>query len=271
MLAALAFSAQAFYAQAVATMDRVPQPAFVSYNLLGQSDNIHVGLETIGNNVWLLFKPGSSPTDWRVQHRTLDYASEVVDESAGGKRYISARPVFDPTWFGAFRALRDGMLGYQNADPSRDALTIVEPTAEPDASLHTIAAVSVIGPAIYAVEDRGLATCPNGDPGRALHLVPRERDPRKQLSDVIVDLNSMRFCMIRFGWSEAGFFTAFVEQHYADVDGYWVVTDGLIDGTPRVLGIKTNHFIWNYSLDDMTFPQQLPPETFDVTAPTSGR
>jgi hypothetical protein len=31
-----------------------------------------------------------------------------------------------------------------------------------------------------------------------------------------------------------------------------------------VLGIKTNHFIWNYSLDDMTFPQQLPPETFST-------
>lgn len=262
MLAALAISAQAFYAAAVATMDRVPQPPFVSYELQARSDNVHIALQTIGNNVWLQFQSGSAPTDWRVQHRTLDYESEVVDEGANGKRYISARPLFDPTWFGAFRALRDGMLGYQNADAQRDALTIAEPTAQPDASLHTIAAVSVIGPAIYAVEDRGTAACPNGDPGRALHLVPHEHDPRKQLSDVIVDLNSMRFCMIRFGWSGAGFFTGFVEQHYADVNGYWVVSDGLLDGTLRVLGIKTHHFIWNYRLSGMSFPQQLPPETF---------
>jgi hypothetical protein len=262
ILAELAFSAQAFYAQAVATMDRVQQPAFVSYTLLGQSDNIHVGLETVSNKVWLLFQGGSAPTDWRVQHRTLDYESEVVDESAAGKRYISARPFFDPTWFGAFRALRDGMLGFQNPDASRDALTIAEPTVPQDGSLHTIAAVSVIGPAIYAVQDRGTAACPNGDPGRALHLVARDHDPRKQLSDVIVDSNSMRFCMIRFGWSEAGFITGFIEQHYADVGGYWVVSDGLIDDTLRVFGIKTHHFIWNYRLNDMTFPPQLPPETF---------
>jgi CubicO group peptidase (beta-lactamase class C family) len=255
-------SAQAFYAAAVATMDRVQQPAFVSYDLRAQSDDIHIGLMVVSNKVWLRFEPGSAPTDWSVKHRTQDYESEVIDESANDTRYVSPRPFFDPTWFGAFRALRDGMLGFQQANPSRDALTITEPTPPPDTTLHTIAAVSVIGPAIYAVQDRGLATCPNGDPGHALHLIPRQRDPRKQLSDVTVDLHSMRFCMIRFGWSEAGFFTGFVEQHYAKVAGYWVVTDGSIDGTFRVLGIKTHHFTWNYRLNDMTFPQQLPLDTF---------
>jgi CubicO group peptidase (beta-lactamase class C family) len=256
-------SAQAFYAAAVATMDRVRQPAFVAYDLHAQSDNIHVGLQVLSKNVWLLFQSGSAPTDWNVKHRTQDYVSEVVDKNAGDRRYVSARPLFDPTWFGAFRALRDGMLGFQNPDPSRDALTIAEPTAQPETSLHTIAAVSVIGPGIYAVEDRGLATCPNGDPGHAFHLVPRRRDPRKQLSDVTVDLKSMRFCMIRFGWN-ALWFTGFVEQHYADLDGYWVVTDGLLDGTLRVLGIKTHHFIWNYHLNNMTFPEELSPQTFTI-------
>lgn len=253
-------SAQAFYSSAIAAMDRLNQPPFVRYALHGQSDNIHVTLLDAGHNIWLSFQGGSAPTDWRVTHRTQDYASEVLP--AYGVRYVSARPFFDPTWFGAFRALRDGMIGYQNAAAPRDALSIAQATASPDAELHTIASVSVIGPGIYSVEDRGATTCPNGDPGRALHLVPRRRDPRRQLSDVIVDPRSMRFCMIRFGWSESGFFTGFMEQHYADIDGYWVVTDGLLDGTLRIFGIKTHHFIWNYQLSDMTFPQSLPDVTF---------
>ena len=132
-------------------MDRVLQPPYVTYELQGQSNNnVHVGLQTVGGKVWLQFKGSSGPTDWSVKHRTQDYESEVVDASDYGARYVSARPFFDPTWFGAFRALRDGMVGYQNPDPQRDALTIAEPTPPPNDSLHTIAAVSVIGPSIYA-------------------------------------------------------------------------------------------------------------------------
>ena len=254
-------SAQAFYATAVATMDRVMQPPYVSYELQAQNDKMHVGLTAYRGNVWLQFQGGPAPTDWRVKHRTQDYQSEVVDEGGGGTRYVSARPFFDPTWFGAFRALRDGMLGFQNPDPQRDALTIAEPTPQADSSLHTIAAVSVIGPSVYAVQDRGAGTCPNGDPGHALHLVPRRHDPREQLNDVTVDLKSMRFCMIRFRWN-APLFTGLVEQHYADVNRYWIVTDGSLDGTSRIFGIKTNHFVWNYRLNNMAFPRQLPPDTF---------
>ena len=254
-------SAQAFYAKAVATMDRVLQPPYITYELQAQSDSVHVGLQTIGGKVWLQFKGGSAPTDWNVKHRTQDYESEILDVSDRGARYVSARPFFDPTWFGAFRALRDGMLGYQNPDAQRDALTIAEPTAPPDGSLHTIAAVSVIGPSIYAVQDRGAATCPNGDPGHALHLVPRRHDPRDQLSDVTVDLNSMRFCTIRFRWNTL-LSTLLVEQHYADVNGYWVVTDGSLDGSSHLLGMKINHFVWDYRMNNMTFPRDLPPDTF---------
>lgn len=255
-------SAQAFYATAVATMDRVLQPPYVTYELQGQSNNnVHVGLQTVGGKVWLQFKGSSGPTDWSVKHRTQDYESEVVDASDYGARYVSARPFFDPTWFGAFRALRDGMVGYQNPDPQRDALTIAEPTPPPNDSLHTIAAVSVIGPSIYAVQDRGAATCPNGDPGHALHLVARRRDPRDQLSDVTVDLKSMRFCTIRFRWNTL-LSTLLVEQHYADVSGYWIVTDGSLEGSSHLLGLKIGHFIWNYRLNNMTFPRELAPETF---------
>jgi hypothetical protein len=255
-------SAQAFYAAAIAAMDRVAQPPYVSYTLEGESGNVHIGLQAQNHQVWLLFQHGGGTTTWHIQHRTEDYESQVIDGD-GGKRYVSQRAFFDPTWFGAYRALRDGMLGFQNATPPRSSLSITalaSPT--PAAAVKTIATISVIGPNIYTVEDRGPATCANGDPGHALHLTPRRRDARHQLSDVVVDLNSMRFCTIRFKWSEEVWFNGIVEQHYADVGGYWVINGGVLDGTLRVLGVTTGHFVWTYRLTDTVYPQQIPDAAF---------
>ncbi|HET7815793.1 MAG TPA: serine hydrolase domain-containing protein, partial [Candidatus Baltobacteraceae bacterium] len=254
-------SLEAFYAAAVAQMDRIVQPKLVTYDLHGASDNIHIGLTTSGHKVWLSFNHGSAPADWHVRHRTQDFQSEVrVGDTS--ERYVSERPLFDPTWFGSFRALREGMLGYQNDDPARSALAISDPKHGTNAGLPTIASVTTIGPAIYAVQDKGAAECPNGDPGRALHLIPRRRDPRRQLSDAIVDLQSMRFCSIRYGFSGELWFTGFIEQHYANVRGYWIETGGFLDGTLRILGIKTHHFVWQYRLDDLAFPQEIPSSAF---------
>lgn len=259
-------SAQAFYAAAVRAMDDVPQPAFVTYRLEGESDNIHIGLQTARHQVWLRFASGLASTVWNVKHRTPDYESEIMDGD-GDHRYVSQRSIFDPTWFGAFRALRDGMLGYQDVETGRNSLTIAQPTPAPDPSLKTIDVVSVIGPGTYAVQDRGPAACSNGDPGHALHLVSRRRDPRHQLTDVVVDLHSMRFCSIRYEWSSALWFNGTIEQDYANVHGYWMVTGGLLDGTLRILGIPTRHFVWHYRLLDMAFPKDLPAAAF-VADPT---
>jgi hypothetical protein len=252
--------AQALYSAAVTAMDRVLQPAFVSYTIEGQSDGVHVGLDTIRHQLWLDFQAGMGSNTWVVKHRTQDYESEVSD-GATGQRYVSERPFFDPTWFGAYRALRDGLLGYQNAAAPRQSLTIAAPAPTSDPQLRTIAAVSVMGPGIYAVADRGPAVCANGDAGHALHLTPRRRDPRRQLTDVVVDLKSMRFCTLRFTWSTLSL-TSTVEQHYANAGGYWIVNDGSIDGTFRTLGIATHHFIWTYRLTGVSFPQDIPASTF---------
>lgn len=249
------------YSEAIGVMDQLNQPAFVSYRLQGESDNEHIGLQTIRGNVWLLFNSGLAPTIWEVKHRTLDYASEVI-EADSGKRYASERPIFDPTWFGAYRALKSGMLGYQNAAAPRSSLSIAQTASAPASDLKTIGTVTVIGPGIYEIRDRGAATCENGDPGWALHLVSRRRDPRHQLTDVVVDLSSMRFCSIRYNWNEALWFRGIIEQHYADVEGYWVVTGGYLDGTERAFGISTHHFTWRYKLTDLAFPADLPDSTF---------
>lgn len=252
-------SAKALYASAIRTMDTVRQPPFVTYALEGEGSGIHLGLQTAGHQVWLLFAHGSGTTTWSVKHRTQDYKSEVI---AGSTRYVSQRSFFDPTWFGAFRALRDGMLGFQDVEPPRASLTVADATPTPNPSLLTIASVNVIGPGIYKVQDHGSATCLNGDPGHALHLIAWRRSAQRQLTDVVVDLRSKRFCSIRYQWNEALWFNGIVEQNYAEVGGYWVVTSGSIDGKLSILGIPTHRFDWQYRLTDITFPDQISGSAF---------
>ncbi len=208
--------------------------------------------------MWLDVQAGSSPAIWQMRHRTDDYQSEIVNQ-IDGRRLVSQRSFFDPTWYGAYRALRDGMFDYQNAA----APIVAHPTPEPlPTTLKTIAVTSVMGPGIYAVYDRGATTCANGDPGHALHLVSRNHDPRHQLSDVVVDTTNMRFCSIRFDLADAFGFHGIMEEHYSDVGGYWVQTGGFLDGTLRAFGISMHHGVWHYTLDGLRFPSAIPEEAF---------
>jgi hypothetical protein len=255
-------SARAFYVQAIAAMSDVPQPPYVTYRMEGSAEGLQVGLTTISGQVWLNIRAGSTSDRWTLRHRTYDYQSEIVSLS-DGRRYVSQRSFFDPTWYGAYRALRLGMLYSQ--DPAEPRPSPGAATPAPDPTLKTIGAIKVMGPAIYDIDDRGATVCPNGDPGRAMHLTSRTRDPQHQLSDVIVELRSMRFCTMRFGTAAALGFHGIVEQHYGDVGGYWMQTDGILDGTLRVFGVSTHHGVWRYRLLEMQFPSSLPPETFAAT------
>jgi hypothetical protein len=248
-----------FYQRAVKVMDGLPQPPYVTYRLAGTGDGFQIGLTVRDQKVWLLISPGSDPSSWTLRHRTYDYESEIVDQD-DRERYLSARSFFDPTWYGAYRALREGMLNAQDPAPPRPSPD--DPSPAPEAALRTIGGIAVMGPALYRISDRGAATCPDGEPGRALHLTSRKRDPLRQLTDVIVNAASLRLCMMRYGVAGAFGFHGIVEQHYADVGGYWMQTDGLLDGTLRAFGISTHHGIWRYRLLDMAFPASLPRDAF---------
>ena len=240
-------------------MRALPQPQYLTYTIEGDGDNLSIGLRVIRHLVWLEMMTGSAafPSEWAIRHRTDDYASEITDYD--GRRLVSTRAFFDPTWYGAFRALRDGMLMYQQTDAPVSAYATPTPGPSPD--LRTIAVVTVIGSAVYRVEDRGPAECSNGDPGHGLHLVSREPDPRHQLADVVVDVRNMHFCTMRFNVRESGF-SGSVEQHYGSVGGYWLQTDGVIETGIRALGFMVGHGVWRYRLTEMSFPRSIPAETF---------
>jgi hypothetical protein len=252
-------SPEAFYSSAVESMRALPQPQYATFTMEGEGDNLSIGLRIIRHLVWLemITGPAGFPSTWSIRHRTDDYSSEITDYD--GRRLVSTRAFFDPTWYGAFRALRDGMLMYQQTDAPVSSYATPAPGPSPD--LRTIAVVTVIGSNVYRVEDRGAATCANGDPGHALHLVSREPDPRHQLADVTVDLRNMHFCTMRFNVRESGF-SGSVEQHYGSVGGYWLQTDGVIETGIRTLGIMVGHGVWRYRLTQMTFPRSISAETF---------
>lgn len=241
-------------------MRELPQPQYLTYTMQGDSDGFSIDLLVIRHLVWLGIHAGTTPSTWQLRHRTNDYASEIVDEA--GTRYVTQRSFFDPTWYGAYRALRDGMLDYQDVEKPLSELATPAPNPAATPDLRTIAVVNVMGTSIYTVTDAGAATCSNGDPGHAVHLVARDRAPQHQLSDAVVDLRSMRFCMLRFSVRDAFGLSGFVEQHYADVGGYWLQTGGILEGSERVFGISTHHGAWRYRLENVTFQRTIPAAAF---------
>ncbi|MDP9017308.1 MAG: hypothetical protein M3N19_03170, partial [Candidatus Eremiobacteraeota bacterium] len=236
------------------------QPPYLTYTLEAQSLGLRVDFtHDQAHRIWLNIHSGSLDTTWQMRHQTDDFASEIIDEK--GKRYVSKRAFFDPTWFSAYHALRDGMLNYQ--PPERAISTLATPPPETASTLHSIGMVSVMGPTIYQIVDRGAALCPQGNPGHALHLISRDRLPNHQLSDVIVDDATKRFCMIRFGIADAFGFHGVVEQYYGESPGgYWLQTGGLMDGTMRAFGISMHHGKWLYRLTHLQFPSSIPDDAF---------
>jgi hypothetical protein len=253
---------ESFYSSAVESMRALRQPQYLTYTMEGQGIGLSIRLKVVHHLVWLELRASpyalqTGPVVWTLRHRTDDYASEIVEED--GRRLVSTRAFFDPTWYGAFRALRDGMLDFQQTDQPVSAYATPTPGPSPD--LRTIAIVEVIGTNIYSVEDAGSAYCENGDSGRALHLTARDGSPRHQLSDVVVDLRNLHFCTMRFnvaggGWRET------VEQHFSDVGGYWLQTDGSIEASVRQLGMLLGHGVWSYHLDATQFPASIDPWAF---------
>lgn len=261
-------SAHDLYLKAIAAMNDLPQPRYVSYRLVSTTSGLKAELS---DSCTPCLTPGNNAGDrWTIRHNTSDYASEIGND-ADGKRYLSSSPNLDPTWYGAYRALRIGMIhqigAYSVPRPSVTPGPIqATPTPDPSQALKTISLVAVIGPAIYNVEDRGAAICSNGDPGRALHLWSRERNPRHQLSDVVIDLKSSLFCMVRMAANGPGPLggNAIWEEHFGQVGPYWMVTDGSVEGMVRVLGISAAHGIWRFRTEDMTFPASFPAQTFSM-------
>ena len=253
------------YRHALVVMNDLPEPAFVSTRLEGTMDGppLSLSMEGCGS----LRIPRNQ--HWQLQTRTHDSETVIVDTDTGRRHSIGLAP----TWLWTYGALRRPIL-FSGRLPCLAAPASPAPTPSPASSpfppLKVIGTVVALGPGIYNIEDRGATTCPNGNPGHALHLWSRTNDRRHQLSDVVIELKSMRFCTVRFGTRVDGgiSFAATFEQHFADVGGYWMQTDGLAEATQRIAGISAMHSVWRYRFLDTRYPDALPPDVFAVPAAT---
>ena len=257
-------SATEFYRRAVVTMNELKEPPFMTYRLEGTGAGLRTDILTEPCN-HLSSKFGNGRNHWTVRNRTSDSRAEILDD-AGNRTVLG----FDPSWAQTYRQLRSKPLRDGHDICSPPGLRAPEPTTsdpKPNPSVKTIGTVLAIGPGIYRVEDHGAEECPNGHAGHALHLSSRTRDPHQQLSDVIVEESSMRFCMVRFGARLGVGFTAdaIYEQHFADVGGYWMQTDGQLEATGRIAGFASGHGVWRYQLLDMRYPALLPIAAFAPT------
>lgn len=189
-LAANPPSALEFYRQAIKSMDAIKEPAYVTFRLESTSHGLRGDFQRC--NMYFCISPGNNTDRWTVWHRTNDFTTAILD-TENDHRYVNRLNFFDPTWYGVYHGLTEGMMNV----PQETNAALPSPTPTPDASMRTIAAISVFGPGIYIVSDRGPAVCPNGDAGHAVHLTARDHNRRHQLSDVIVDLKWMRFCSVR--------------------------------------------------------------------------
>jgi len=249
------------YSRSLRVMDGLRQPRYLAYRLESSSDGLQIDLWADPQGlVWLRGHDGSAPDAWTFRHRTFDYMNEIVHVS-DGRRFVSPRAVFDPTWYGAVRAMHLGMFlpGKQPLAAPRES------TEGGDTALKTIGSVSVMGPALYNIQDRGAVSCPNGQPGHALHFTSRDNDYLHQLSDVVIETRSARFCVVTFLARGAGSVvtSGTFEEHYADVNGYWLQTDGVLDGMWQASPLsRKRHGIWRYRLVDMSFPATLSNDIF---------
>lgn len=254
-------SAEQYYAQALAAMNALPQPAYATYDthvhvtgagfvLSRQSDGeSSIGLIVGGRTA----KPDAT---FGAVHRRSDDLTAL--KTPQGWAFESS-PIFDPTWTGVDDWMRYGVYGRPKTETPAPT-----PAPEPN-GLKVIAAVRAMGVALYRVVDEGGAMCASGDPGHRVHLIAY-RDPlRHPLTDAVIDERTDHLCFVRFGLHQsivAAGYDATIELNIDDVGGYSLVRSGKVTLTGRVAGFAVKSITMHFTYDRLAFPAALPTGTF---------
>lgn len=241
-------SATAFYERAVAAMQALPSLPNATYTIVARSDGGKVMTRRTKAGIMELYVgPGPSTKIERIAaaYRASDQMVTLTLKS--GEHGVAPLGLLTPTWQGAFEFTRHGF----DAPPTPAPSTLRSPApivaASPTPALPTIAVVRAFGAGFYRVTDRGAAKCPSGAPGHALHLIARSDPQAHPLTDVIVDLHSMRFCAMRFAVNRSfgGIFggTGFIELSFSRSGEYWVERTTAINFEVRAVGIALKHVV----------------------------
>jgi hypothetical protein len=248
-----------YYSQALATMERLAEPAYVSFqtNVIAHGIGLAEPCDQGEVRWWLGF--GSQMQGRLAWHATYTSAnaSEMI-RTADGETCHGPAEAFDrPTWRDAEDWVRYGILS-QGPNPAP------QPTAVPTATTRpkTIADVSVIAPSAYWVTDGGDQRCPSGSAGHELHVLPRFDPAKHPLRDAVVETQSMRICMIRFdlgSYQAAGTgYRGDMQLDFGDVGGNWIVTRGHAAFAMRMAGLSLRTATLDFWYADVAFPTTAP-------------
>jgi hypothetical protein len=210
------------YVRALAVMQRLPEPPYVSYRSTFSSSGMRISLARDRGYASLYLLINDLQSTLAVQTSYQSAEQRVLLGEPGAGDLVGLSPIFNPTWTGAYQWVRYGLQG------KPPTLTSARPPVGP-AGIATITVVDALSPGAYIVDDGGAQSCPNGAPGEHLQLRPRWDPMNHPLTDVVIDDDSSRFCSMRFGIASSGAMytlTGYIELHFSSVANYWLVTGG---------------------------------------------
>lgn len=243
-----------YYSQALATMQRLPEPAYVSFQTTVIGRGMGIAEPCEGGKVVWAFGWGGQMHDRLTWHAIYTSANQnELIRTAEGDTCSGPAKTFDrPTWRDAYAWVRYGFSQAPNASGPAAA-----PAAVP-AALKTIADVSAIAPGAYRISDGGPQLCPSGSPGHELHFVPRFDPMTHLLRDAVVEAQSRRICMIRLdlnSYQAAGTgYRGDLRLDFGDVGGNWIITRGHAAFAARMAGFSLKTATFDFWFANVTFP-----------------
>jgi len=240
------------YANALAVMTALPQPASMKFaaGVTAQGVGIRLGNDSKRAVFEAGFGSGfKNAASWRAELRTSDNTATVRDER--GTVLDVRSPLFKPVWRRAYEWAQYGLHG-------RPPEPVAAPTAAPvaDGDDNVIGRVIALKPSAYRIEDGVAEDCPNAAPGRHLHLIAVRLPQKYPLTDVVVERETQRICMMRFNLGESGALslTGSFQLDFGEASGYWVIKTDTAHLLFRIFGMGTKHADVKFVYDDITFP-----------------
>jgi len=254
------------YQDAVAAMEKLPQPSFLTFHTSVKSSGMRFVVGSVPNRkdhasfAVIFGRSTNLETSWLGRYRAQDNRSMIVQD--GKPPLIVSSPLFNPTWLGANDWLKNGLFSESpDAQATPTPLSTIAPTATSSPEdIRVIGRVVAVNSKDYIITRGPSESCP-GDTAASdhLHLVAKNNAEAHPLTDVVVNSAGL-FCTMRFslGARSALSFRGAFRLDFGMVDKFWLVRSGTADFAIRALGISTlrSHVVFSYL--DYDVPPSLP-------------
>ena len=247
-------TAEQYYVAALERMRHTAQPRSLRYHAAIDVQNGGVTLVRKGDGTLEAHignPPGGKPHA-EATIAIVPVGTRYTATLQNGDVAASQRPFLNASWDGIDEWIRYGVGG-----PPENAIAPTLPSPEATNEPHVIAVVTSFGLANYRVRDIGPATCANGDPAHAVQLIARGDGLAHPLNYAAIDERTQLFCTLRFNapiQTDPGVSAhASVELHLAQIGGYYLISDELVEATGRFFGFQVARVVSAVRFSEFTF------------------